>query len=124
MKKVIVIVGAVMAVAAGVFAQNNKTAQGSALGEEVANSTLVSKDSKTNLNNQNQVGLWIRVIETAMGAGNPFPLLVLDGKKISREELYKPDNNGKFTILKGGDATSLYGEEGANGVFVFESKQD
>ena len=123
MKNRIINFVAVMAVTASVFAQNSETPQNFALGKEAENTPINTKGTEINRNIQNS--LWSRVIEKAFGADNPFPLIILDGKKISREELYKiDDNGGTFTILKGVDATSLYGDEGANGVVVFEAKPE
>ena len=53
------------------------------------------------------------------------PLIVLDGVEISMEELYDLDlfDIERVDVLKDASATILYGEKGANGVIVVESKR-
>lgn len=55
---------------------------------------------------------------------NP-PLILLDGKEISREEMQKLNQNSfiKVNVLKDEYATRLYGEKGKNGVVVITSKR-
>ena len=54
------------------------------------------------------------------------PLYILDRKIISREELEKMtaagSTLGSFTIIKGKDATALYGEKAADGAIVMKTR--
>jgi len=53
------------------------------------------------------------------------PLIILDGKEISMEEMEKisPDNIENITVLKGDSATKKYGEKGKNGVIQITKKK-
>ncbi len=53
------------------------------------------------------------------------PIIILDGVKISLEELYDLDifDIERVDVLKDASATILYGDEGANGVIVVERKK-
>lgn len=65
-----------------------------------------------------------------LGGVHPFkevkkPLIVLDGKFISEEELskIKPEKVKSMTVLKDDSATALYGEKGKYGVIIITSKK-
>ena len=66
-------------------------------------------------------GIKIRVIEDK----NP-PLIMLDGKVISRSEMDKVDRNriANISILKDSSATHLYGDQGKNGVILISTKSN
>lgn len=51
------------------------------------------------------------------------PLIILDGKEITQQQLYKisPQSIKSMNILKGNSAIALYGEKGKNGVMILES---
>jgi len=53
------------------------------------------------------------------------PLILLDGKEISQEEMsqVKPENIERVDVLKDAAATSAYGERGKNGVILVSSKK-
>jgi TonB-dependent SusC/RagA subfamily outer membrane receptor len=58
-------------------------------------------------------------------SGKKNPLIILDGKPISREELsyISPDSIQNVSVLKGNAATALYGEDGKNGVVLLQRKR-
>lgn len=52
------------------------------------------------------------------------PLIIVDGTKVSNDDLnlLNPDKIASVNVLKNESATSLYGEEGKNGVIVITTK--
>jgi len=53
------------------------------------------------------------------------PMYVIDGEEISKTELdaVSPNDIEKINVLKGADATALYGKDGNNGVVLITSKK-
>lgn len=58
--------------------------------------------------------------------GKSQPVVVLDGKTIPYEKLdaVDADQIESVTVLKGNDATSLYGDKGKNGVILITTKKE
>jgi len=53
-------------------------------------------------------------------------LIILDNKEVSRDKLITlpPDLIDSFTVLKGEEATTIYGEKGKNGVVIIKTKEN
>jgi len=68
-----------------------------------------------------------KVLKTSFISSNSEekPLIILDGKEITMEEMEKisPDNIESITVLKGDSATKKYGEKGKNGVIQITKKK-
>lgn len=56
---------------------------------------------------------------------NEKALVVIDGKRASRKDLlqYNPEQIESITVLKGKQATDLYGKRGENGVIIVTTKR-
>ncbi|MGY5847101.1 M56 family metallopeptidase [Salegentibacter sp. HM20] len=56
---------------------------------------------------------------------NPEPLYILNGEKTTKEivDLLDKEKIENVKVLKGADATALYGEEGRNGVVIITTKK-
>jgi hypothetical protein len=54
-----------------------------------------------------------------------FPLIILEGKEISKEEMQKikPENIKSMEVLKGESAIEKYGDKGKDGVIIITKKQ-
>ena len=55
--------------------------------------------------------------------GNENALYVIDGVVYDKSPNLNPDDIQSMNILKGGEATALYGARGANGVVVITTKK-
>ena len=51
------------------------------------------------------------------------PLYILDGKEMGDMSMISPNDIESITVLKAGPKTALYGDRGANGVIVINSKK-
>jgi TonB-dependent SusC/RagA subfamily outer membrane receptor len=58
-------------------------------------------------------------------AGQKYPMVILDGKEITQEQLYtiSPQTVERVDILKGKAAIALYGEKAGNGVMIIQLKK-
>lgn len=63
-----------------------------------------------------------RVIIRDGSFGNEKPLVLVDGKVIADMNSISPDQIASIDVLKGENATKLYGSEGKNGVIVVKTK--
>lgn len=72
---------------------------------------------------QDNAEFFIRGI-TTFGAGKKDPLILIDGRESSTNDLARlqPDDIEGFSILKDATATSVYGARGANGVVLVSTK--
>ncbi|RYF75064.1 MAG: hypothetical protein EOO39_07535, partial [Cytophagaceae bacterium] len=88
-------------------------------GMNVPSSLLLQMDSsaKSNTNPTN----W----QTRIRFGEKEPLIILDGKEISQEEMKAIDTNTiqSINVLKDISAFSTYGEKGRNGVVQITTKK-
>lgn len=59
----------------------------------------------------------------SLPTGENAPLCLWDGKEIDEKEMKERDPNtiASVTVLKGGEATALYGDKGKNGVIIVTS---
>lgn len=68
----------------------------------------------------------IRIRGNSSLKGNAEPLYIIDGKPISSDEFRKINAKDieNISVLKDENATSIYGNRGANGVILIQSKKD
>ena len=80
----------------------------------------IDKDEKQS----NELVEKISVRGFAITSKDGTPLIILDGKTISKEEFNKidPGTIESFSVLKGNNATDLYGEQAKNGVVIYSSE--
>jgi len=89
-----------------------------------------TKNAATNLRGLNahahypDTGKQASVSNIIFPSGNSDPLVIIDGKAISIEEMHKinPETIESIEVLKGEYATNLYGEKAADGVIIIKSK--
>ena len=64
-------------------------------------------------------------INSEENSQNPEPLYILNGEKTTKEivDLLDKEKIENVKVLKGEDATALYGEEGRNGVVIITTKK-
>lgn len=76
-----------------------------------------------NLSNQGYHGI-TQFRSLSYEAPNRQPLIILDGKKITRAQMEQmsPDKFASISVLKDASASKLYGEEAKNGVILITSK--
>ena len=89
-----------------------------------------TKNAATNLRGLNahahypDTGKQASVSNIIFPSGNSDPFVIIDGKAISIEEMHKinPETIESIEVLKGENATNLYGEKAADGVIIIKSK--
>lgn len=96
-------------------------------GEE--KSVSISSESLT-INQQSSVkttGTVSNISITTNGESNTSPLIILDGKKLSKKEASKLDIDKEkivgITVLKGEQAIKQYGDKGKEGVLIITTKK-
>jgi hypothetical protein len=89
--------------------------------------SILKYDKGSDWNNYNSTSKAIKVIplnNTVLLNGNDAPLIFVDGKKITHDEMSKinPSTIESINVLKDKTVTNKYGEEGKNGVILIITK--
>ncbi|WP_299889212.1 hypothetical protein [uncultured Lacinutrix sp.] len=82
--------------------------------------TIIEDDHIININSNGNKGNIMFTSDT-----NKNPLIIYDGKQISKDKLKDLDSKKikSINVLKGESATSLHGEKGKDGVIIISSKE-
>lgn len=85
----------------------------------------VSGLNVTIANDQAGIGSTVTLRGQSSVIGTTSPLYVIDGVALSEDQLREIDTNDvlNFNILKGAEATAIYGNRGANGVVIINTKK-
>ena len=131
MKKVFVILVAVLAITTRMSAQNSDTQQvkvsasnvTTELAEKVAR--IISYQDLDSVKNLQEFRIGGPNCPGCNGTlSRTYPLILVDGLEVSSNILaqLKPDDIQSFSVLKDAKALEMYGTRGTNGVIIIDSK--